>query len=96
MHCASASPVTDPPTHSYLEAIQFLEEPSISVRALVEAIAAAAQDARVLGLVMLFPAEGAGAGGSMDLAIVQEIRDSIEKFRNSGKITAGIHSQKVP
>ena len=59
----------------------------MSLRALIEAITTASQDARVRGLVILFPAEGAGAGGSMDLSMVQELRDSIEKFRRCGKVT---------
>ena len=57
----------------------------------VEALDVAARDPRVLGLVLVLPSQGAGGGrggaggGGLDLVVVQELRESIERMRTSGK-----------
>ncbi|EKX43318.1 signal peptide peptidase SppA [Guillardia theta CCMP2712] len=70
---------------SYFEALQYLDEPAISVRGIVQALDRAATDRRVKGIIVHIPAESARKTG-FDFATVQELRDAIIRFRSHGKI----------
>ena len=75
----------EPSAASYLEALQAIDEPSLSLRAIMRALRLAAADARVMGLVLMLPANG--AAGGLDLATVQELIPAILQLRASGKLT---------
>lgn len=75
--------VTDAPPLVDFNALMGRKQSTLQLRAATQAIAAAASDERIHGVLLLGSLQSAGYGSG--LAAVQELRVALEDFRESGK-----------